>query len=77
MALNIGKIVVSQPNRTTVTSSNFRPSPNVAFAGLNDVSTIGLQNGFTLIYSAANNKYEMKAAQELTSSITSIDGGTF
>jgi hypothetical protein len=73
----MGTITIFQPNRTTVTSPNFRPTPNVAFAGLNDVSTIGLQNVYTLIYSAANNKYEMKAAQELTSSITSIDGGTF
>jgi hypothetical protein len=73
----MGTITIFQPNRTTITSPNFKPTPNVAFAGLNDVNTIGLQNGYTLIYSAANSKYEMKAAQELTSSITSIDGGTF
>lgn len=73
----MGTITIFQPNRTTVSSPNFKPAPNVAFAGLNDVSTTGLQNGYTLIYSAANNKYEMKAAQELTSSIASIDGGTF
>jgi len=77
MAIDIGKVVINQPNRTTITSPNFRPSPNIVFANINDVSTVGLQNGYTLIYSAANNKYELKAAQELTSSITSIDGGTF
>jgi len=76
MAIDIGKVVINQPNRTTITSPNYRPKPNVAFAEINDVSTDGLQDGFTIIFSAANNRYETKSAANLTASI-SIFGGYF
>ena len=77
MPLNLGTVVVKQPNRTTVSSPSFQTDSVTTFAGLSDVSTTEIQNGYTLVYSSANNKYEMKPAQELTSSITNIDGGTF
>ena len=73
---DIGKVVISQPNRTTITSPNYRPKPNVAFAEINDVSTVGLEDGYTIIFSAANNRYETKSAANLTASI-SIFGGYF
>jgi len=76
MAIDIGKVVISQPNRTTITSPNYRPKPNVAFSEINDVSTDGLEDGFTIIFSAANNRYETKSAANLTASI-SIFGGYF
>jgi len=76
MAIDIGRVVINQPNRTTITSPNYRPKPNVAFAEINDVSTEGLQDGFTIIFSAANNRYETKSAANLTASI-SIFGGYF
>jgi len=76
MAIDIGRIVISQPNRTTITSPNYRPKPNVAFAEINDVSTTGLEDGYTIIFSAANNKFETKSAANLTASI-SIFGGFF
>jgi hypothetical protein len=76
MAIDIGKVVINQPNRTTITSPNYRPKPNVAFAEINDVSTEGLEDGFTIIFSAANNRYETKSAANLTASI-SIFGGYF
>jgi hypothetical protein len=76
MAIDIGKVVISQPNRTTITSPNYRPKPNVSFAEINDVSTNGLEDGYTIIYSAANNRYETKSAN-LQATITNIDGGTF
>jgi hypothetical protein len=76
MAIDIGKVVINQPNRTTITSPNYRPKPNVAFAEINDVSTDGLQDGYTIIFSAANNRYETKSAANLTASI-SIFGGYF
>ena len=76
MAIDIGKVVISQPNRTTITSPNYRPKPNVAFAEINDVSTDGLEDGYTIIFSAANNRYETKSAANLTASI-SIFGGYF
>ncbi len=77
MAIDIGKVVISQPNRTTITSPNYRPKPNVAFAEINDVSTLGLEDGFTIIYSAANSKFETKSSANLTASIAQVFGGFF
>ena len=77
MAIDIGKVVITQPNRTTITSPNYRPKPNVAFAEINDVDTSGLQDNFTIIYSAANSKYEVKSAANLQASVTNVIGGFF
>ena len=77
MAIDIGKVVISQPNRTTITSPNYRPKPNVSFAEINDVSTLGLEDGYTIIYSAANSKFETKSSANLTASITQVFGGFF
>lgn len=74
---DIGKIVISQPNRTTITSPNYRPKPNVAFAEINDVDTTGLQDNYTIIYSAANSRYEVKSAANLQASVTNVIGGFF
>jgi hypothetical protein len=45
-------------------------------AEINDVSVDGLEDGYTIIFSAANNKFETKSAANLTASI-SIFGGYF
>ena len=74
---DIGKVVISQPNRTTITSPNYRPKPNVAFAEINDVDTTGLQDNYTIIYSAANSRYEVKSAANLEASVTNVVGGFF
>ena len=74
MAIDIGKVVISQPNRTTITSPNYRPKPNVAFGEINDVSTLGVEDGESLVYVSANNRYEFKVA---SAAVTTIDGGLF
>lgn len=74
---DIGKIVISQPNRTTITSPNYRPKPNVSLAEINDVDTTGLQDNFTIIYSSANSRYEVKSATNLEASVTNVIGGFF
>lgn len=71
---DIGKVTVFQPNRTTVVSPKYSPKPNVALAEINDVSTDMVQDGFSLVYSSANNRYEMKIA---TTVLEKLDGGTF
>ena len=71
---DLGKVTVFQPNRTTITSPNYKPKPNVALAEINDVFTNGVQDGFSLVYSSANNRYEMKIA---TTVIDKLDGGLF
>ena len=74
MAIDIGKVVINQPNRTTITSPNDRPKPNVALAEINDVSTDGVQDGYSLVYNSANTRFEMRIA---TSVLEKLDGGLF
>jgi hypothetical protein len=71
---DLGKITVFQPNRTSVVSPNYKPKPNVALAEINDVSTTDVQDGYSLVYNSANNRYEMKIA---TTVLEKLDGGTF
>jgi hypothetical protein len=74
---DIGKVLISQPNRTTIVANNYRPKPNVAMAEINDVDTTGLEDGYTIIFSAANNRYETKSASNLSFSLTTLTGGYF
>ena len=73
---DLGKVTVFQPNRSTITSPNFRPKPNVSLAEINDVSAENVQNGYLLVYSSANNRYEISPATSIIASLP-IDGGTF
>jgi hypothetical protein len=70
----LGKVTVFQPNQTTVVSPKYNPKPNVALNEINDVDTEGVQDGFSLVYSSANNRFETKIA---TSVLDQLDGGTF
>ena len=71
-------VKVFQPNRTTVVSNDFRAKPNVAMAEIKDVDTTGLQDGYILIYSSANNKYETKSTTIITPvTVAQVDGGYF
>lgn len=71
---DLGKITVFQPNRTTLVSPNYKPKPNVSLAEINDVSTEGVQDGYSLVFDSANNRFEMKVA---TTVLGAIDGGLF
>ena len=71
---NLGSVTVFQPNRTTTVSPNYKPKPNVALSEIADVNTDNVQDGYSLVFSSANNRYEMKIA---TAGIAALDGGTF
>jgi hypothetical protein len=71
---DLGKITVFQPNRTTLVSPNYKPKPNVSLAEINDVSTEGVQDGYSLVFDSANNRFEMKVA---TTVLGTLDGGLF
>ena len=71
---DLGKVTVFQPNRTTLVSPNYKPKPNVVLSEINDVYTTDVQDGFSLVYSSANNRYEMKIA---TTVLEKLDGGIF
>jgi hypothetical protein len=73
----VGKVVISQPNRTTIASPNYRPKPNVAMAEINDVDTTGLQDNYLLIYNGSTSKYEARSTSNISAIVTAISGGTF
>ena len=73
---DLGKVTVFQPNRTTITSPNYRPKPNVSLSEINDVVTNGAQDGYLLVFSSVRNRYEISPATSIVGSLP-IDGGTF
>ena len=72
MSLNLGTVTIRQPNRTTISASDFKPKPNISFAEINDVSTSGIEDGKVLTYISANNRYEFIDAR-----VPELDGGLF
>ena len=72
----LGKVTVFQPNRTTITSPNYKPKPNISLAEINDVSVDNPQNGYLLVYNSISNRYEISPATTIIGSLP-IDGGTF
>lgn len=73
----ISRAIVRSPTRTAIAAQNFAPKPNVSLSEINDVSTVGLQNGFTLVFNSATGKFEAQSPADLTGTITEIFGGTF
>jgi len=73
----LGPVTVGATSRTTVANLNFKPKPNVALAEIIDVSTAGVEDGYTLIYNSDTEKYEAQALSNVAIDLTSITGGTF
>lgn len=74
---NIGQVKVSQPIRSTIVDQNFKPKPNVSLGELVDVSTGGVENGYTILFNTATNKYEVGPVSNVAVTISHIYGGTF
>jgi hypothetical protein len=70
----LGTITVQQPNRTTLTSPDFKPKPNISLSEINDVSTVGVEDGRFLAFNSANNRYEFEIPIAV---IEKVDGGQF
>ena len=79
MAINntktIGRVRIGQNRPTLITSPNHAVKVNVAMADIVDVSVTDLQNGYTLIYNSATQKYEVSQIKNL--SPANITGGIF
>ena len=73
----IGRATVSQPGSSTIVSPNFKPKPNIALGEVNDVTTTGVQDGYTLVFDSDTGKYVAQSPTDLTGTITIIPGGTF
>jgi hypothetical protein len=74
---NIGRVRVRELDKPALVSQNFSPKLNLNIGEVNDVDTIGLQDGHTLIFNSSVSKFEAKPAKDLTGQITEITGGTF
>ena len=74
---NIGRVRVRALDLPKIVSQNFEPKLDLSLDEINDVSTVGLQDGYTLIFNSSTGKFEAKAARDLTGEITEITGGTF
>ena len=72
---DLGKVTIFQPNRTTLVSPNYKPKPNISMSEINDVSTEGVQDGYSLIFNSALGKYEAQPASNIAIGI--ISGGSF
>ncbi len=70
----IGRATIKSSPKTAIAADSFAPKPNIALAEINDVSTIGVQNGDGLVFNSATNKYEAKT---ITASVTEVIGGFF
>jgi hypothetical protein len=73
----IGRATIKSPTRTAIAAQSFTPKPNVSLNEVADVSTTGVQDGYTLIYNSETGKFEAQAAADLTGTITQLTGGTF
>jgi hypothetical protein len=74
---NIGRVRVRALDLPKIVSQNFESKLDLSLDEINDVSTVGLQDGYTLIFNSSTGKFEAKAARDLTGEITEIIGGTF
>ena len=70
----IGRATIKSSPKTAIAADTFAPKPNVSLSEISDVSTAGVENGDSLIFNSATNKFEAKT---VTASVTEVFGGTF
>ena len=73
----IGKVVNSPVNRTSISSPNFRPTPNVAMSDITDVQFTSKANGDILIYNSSSEKFELNKLTADQIELNNINGGRF
>jgi len=66
---------VTQQTRSTIAVQNFAPKPNISLGEVRDVSTTGVQDGFTLIFNSDTGKFQPGPTSNVA--ITKITGGFF
>jgi hypothetical protein len=74
---NIGKVIIRSLDKPALVSQNFEAKANLSLGEINDVDTIDVRDGHTLIFNSSVNKFESKPAADLTGQITELNGGTF
>jgi hypothetical protein len=64
-------------NKTTVSSINFTPKPDLSLGQITNVDASDPDDGEALIFDAGRNKYVIKPITITSNNITNIAGGTF
>jgi len=73
----IGGVRIQSSTRAATVSQKFEPKLEVSIGEVSGFSTVGVQDGYTLVYNSDNGQFEPKAVAELTTEITELSGGTF
>ena len=72
---SIGRAIIKSSPKTAIAADSFTQKPIVDINEVNGVSTIGVENGYTLIFNSTTSDFE---AQPLSNvAVTNITGGTF
>lgn len=74
---DIGKVVVRQLNRTTISSPNFEPKINVSIDDIQSVNVSVKQDGDVILYNAETGEYISSPLNQAQVDIKNINGGTF
>jgi hypothetical protein len=73
----IGKVVMRPINRTSISSPNFKPAPNVAMSDITDVQFTSKANGDVLMYNSVSEKFELNRITIDQFDLENINGGRF
>ena len=71
----IGGAAIRQSTRSSVVSQRFDPKPNVSLNEVNGVTTVGVQDGFALVFDSDTGLFEPQPLSNVA--ITQLTGGTF
>lgn len=74
---DIGKVVVRQLNRTTISSPNFEPKLNVSIEDIQSVNVSTKTDGDVLLYNSETNEYVSSPLNQAQVDLKNINGGTF
>lgn len=71
-------VQIKQPQKTTIANPNLElKKPVLSLEELSDVTTVNVQDGYTLVYNSITGKYEAMPISNVDITITSVAGGVF
>jgi len=70
----IGRAIVKSSPKTIIAADTFAPKPNITLSEINNVSLLNLEDGDSLIFNSATNRFEANTVQAF---VTEVIGGTF
>jgi len=73
----IGKVTIKSTGRSTISSPDFKVTPSLTIPQLTDVTTVGIENAYTLVYKSATETWEAGPVVATETEIAVITGGGF